>query len=84
MKTLNTYITEKFRVHKDVDYGPKSTTNDDIYNIVLDEVKKQAKRPQSASSPIDLNYIDVSKITSFFDKNFKLVALFLEKIHIIY
>lgn len=64
MKTLNTYITEKFRVHKDVDYGPKSTTNDDIYKIVLDEVKKQAKRPQSASSPIDLNYIDVSKITN--------------------
>lgn len=64
MKKLAYFLNERLIINKDFKEYIIKCTNDDVYNIVLAEVKKQAKRPQRESRPIDLNHIDVSEVTS--------------------
>ena len=63
MKTLNTYIVEKFQVDKDYKcqytYQPKNRK--ELRNVIQDKIDKEGLGTKD--DPLDLNDIDTSKIT---------------------
>lgn len=67
MNNLNQYITEKFKIHKNIkiqkyNYHPSSW--DELYDLLRKLLKERG--PDA-----NLNDIDVSKVTTFYDKETK-------------
>ncbi len=68
MKTLTTYITEKFRVSKDMKmymYAPKSW--DELRELIRQRYKELG--PGTKQNPIDFNDIDVSGLKTLVSDN---------------
>ena len=66
MKTLIQYIDEKLIINKDFvdsDSEKIKCNNDNVFDIVIAEVRKQLRNGQTRLHPINLNHIDVSEVT---------------------
>ena len=68
MKTLTTYVVEKFRVSKDMKmYTYIAKTFKELRKII--EQRYEEKGPGTAQKPIDFNDIDVSGLKTFYNKS---------------
>ena len=71
MKSLNQYIKEKLIINKDYhDNTIVVKSFDELRKIIEDRYDKLG--PGTKQNPIDFNDIDVSHISSFYDKNKKM------------
>lgn len=68
MKSLSQRIEEKLIInknYKEFKRGTIKVNDDNLHNTILDEITKQLENANNKNFPIDLNHIDVSKITNF-------------------
>lgn len=68
MKRLTTYLNEKLVINKNFKGFKRDVikvNDDNLHNTILDEITKQLENANNKNFPIDLNHIDVSKITNF-------------------
>ena len=68
MNTLTNYISENLVINKNFKEFKRDTikvNDNNLYYTVREEIVKQLEKANTKNFPIDLNHIDVSKITDF-------------------